>query len=841
MKIGFSTAKNAILLVLLCVISAKSYAQKESVLSLKKQEYLTYLSIEKINSNKQKAINKIDVLLSNLVWETKNKNFEFQEKLKKDKNSILKFNSKNQVEVVVMVNPYLAYNGLNFYKHDLEEKFHIKITGMDERTSSMIVFVDPSILEALSKLSYINALTIPSYAIHNQEQPANTNGVNTGDTVQEGVEIHKASQLHDISILGNGVRIGVISDGVLGLSDAKKSFDLPENVEDLSTYNCDPTGSYPGACAEGTAMMELIYDLAPNATLGFCGVGSSFTFQSCISRLFDDFKADIVVDDLSFFGQPYFEASSTTISIESYVNQGKIYVTSAGNYAKNYYENDFITKEIKDETYESVHQFSENDSFQTFKLKKDRRVDIFLQWNDHFFEAINDFDISLINIDTEEVLDTSQSNQYNAENIRVPFEVIHYYNETGKTLNLGVNILKKKGSENKRLKMFILGASPFYATPSGSIFGQAASLKVMAIGAVEAKNEDDPEHNKIENYSSLGNTRIDFPVLEFRNKPDLAAVDGVMVSGAGGFGYEGTCGNEHCFYGTSAAAPQIAGLLALLKSAFKGADSNQIKSAILSGATPTGEAKAFGSGFANVLKSAQLLNQPPVSSYRTNGGTYNFIVGENIKLLGSCFDPESLSINNYKWDFGSSELIEDTKQNPSIQKLKTAGEFFISLSCTDSFGLSSTPYVQKITVKKSNSLPTAHAISLSVSNDSSIGITLVGNDADGDTLTYQMISNPTHGTLSGVAPNLFYTPSASFYGEEGWSYAVSDGFSVSAPATIVVNVTKKSENSKEKSGGSISLFSIGMLFFLGSLKTKKRSNERFCCSNPKADKKTNYF
>ena len=52
-----------------------------------------------------------------------------------------------------------------------------------------------------------------------------------------------------------------------------------------------------------------------------------------------------------------------------------------------------------------------------------------------------------------------------------------------------------------------------------------------------------------------------------------------------------------------------------------------------------------------------------------------------------------------------------------------------------------------------------------------------------------MATNPAHGTLSGTAPNLTYTPAADYNGPDSFTFSASDGQATSAPATVSIAVT----------------------------------------------------
>ena len=98
------------------------------------------------------------------------------------------------------------------------------------------------------------------------------------------------------------------------------------------------------------------------------------------------------------------------------------------------------------------------------------------------------------------------------------------------------------------------------------------------------------------------------------------------------------------------------------------------------------------------------------------------------------------------------------------------------------------------------------------SSGSSVAITLTATDGNGDTLTYSIVTQPAHGTLTGVAPNLTYTPAAHFTGTDSFTFQAHDGSVASNIATVTIQVgtagTIKKINQTENSctgGGCTSL------------------------------------
>jgi hypothetical protein len=65
------------------------------------------------------------------------------------------------------------------------------------------------------------------------------------------------------------------------------------------------------------------------------------------------------------------------------------------------------------------------------------------------------------------------------------------------------------------------------------------------------------------------------------------------------------------------------------------------------------------------------------------------------------------------------------------------------------------------------------------------------SDADGDTLTYEIVTQPSHGTLSAPSPSgsRTYTPTAGYEGPDSFTFRAFDGTDHSATATVSITVT----------------------------------------------------
>jgi YD repeat-containing protein len=103
--------------------------------------------------------------------------------------------------------------------------------------------------------------------------------------------------------------------------------------------------------------------------------------------------------------------------------------------------------------------------------------------------------------------------------------------------------------------------------------------------------------------------------------------------------------------------------------------------------------------------------------------------------------------------------------------------------------VNSDPAVVSITVTPVNDPPVAHGQDLRAVELESTPITLSGSDVDDDALTFEIVSGPANGTLSGTAPNLSYTPNTAGRPEtDSFTFAVSDGVVSSTLATVTIDI-----------------------------------------------------
>ncbi len=103
--------------------------------------------------------------------------------------------------------------------------------------------------------------------------------------------------------------------------------------------------------------------------------------------------------------------------------------------------------------------------------------------------------------------------------------------------------------------------------------------------------------------------------------------------------------------------------------------------------------------------------------------------------------------------------------------------------------LVSAPAAVTLTIAPVNDPPTAQALAVTTPEDTPAAVPLQGYDADGDALSFTLVDPPTRGTLTGTAPGFTYLPFNNEYGSDTFTFTVSDGQAVSAPAVVALTIT----------------------------------------------------
>ena len=144
----------------------------------------------------------------------------------------------------------------------------------------------------------------------------------------------------------------------------------------------------------------------------------------------------------------------------------------------------------------------------------------------------------------------------------------------------------------------------------------------------------------------------------------------------------------------------------------------------------------------------------------------------------------------------------------------TGGQHSVLVTVSDYAGNSDTQAYTYTVIGPPNQAPVANPQNLSTPEDTSRDILLTGSDPDGDTITYTVVSNPAHGMLSGIAPNLVYTPTLNYNGSDSFKFKVNDGIVDSPLATVQINMSPVNDAPAANPQSVITLQSIPLVITL---------------------------
>ena len=408
------------------------------------------------------------------------------------------------------------------------------------------------------------------------------------ENTSEGDVAHAADgarRTHGVD--GTGIGIGVLSDGVGYLADRQASGDLPADVTVLAGQ-AGPASGY-----EGTAMLEIVHDLAPGAKLYFAtAYGGAAQFAANIEALCDA-GADVIVDDIRYYAEAVFQDDAPARAVNAVVEKGCIYFSSAGNGGNlndgesGTWEGDFAAGgdfSPDGSSLGTVHAFGEG--ITQDEITEDTRSYFFLKWADPLGGSSNDYDLFLIAPDgtvTDSSTDTQDGTQDPVESIPSTRCVWSFFGSCLKRENVDhkgyrLVVVKSPDAEDRYLRLHTNRGRLAMGTGSATAAHNAGE-KAFGVAAVDARREDGTVRafdgtESVERFSSDGWRRVfyepdgtpitpgNFSATGGRElqKPDLAAADGVSTTPPG----------FSDFHGTSAAAPHAAAIAALMLAAAGG-------------------------------------------------------------------------------------------------------------------------------------------------------------------------------------------------------------------------------------------------------------------------------
>jgi hypothetical protein len=472
------------------------------------------------------------------------------------------------------------------------------VPGMELPTTGLVRAVVPyDRLDAVAGLSWVTAL-----------RPSLRPQVDVGPITAEGVPLHRADIAQANGLTGAGQKVGAISDDVDSLAASVAQGELPADVQVVKQ------AAYDGD--EGTAMLEIIHDLAPGAKLAFATTGETLAEYVEAFHLLAAAGATLITEDIALDDEPAFQQGIGAATAESLAQHGIWVSSSAGNLGARHAPRvsavgtgrgpDGATgpfvgcPALPDNTV----NLRGTDNTYNLNLLPGATFLGTLQWSEpraiYPTEGQGGFtDLNLYVMDAAGTTCLAYSNAVQANGVGDTIEQLIYQNTTGvaQPVRLVVDVQGTSSAKSAPLldlRWRALSAGVQTLDPpdrAGSLNPDSNYLGfATSAGAVNASVSVNPTTVPLESFSAAGPvqvitttqcpggvagpcTGVPGALRRTAPAPNWAASDGVSVSGVGPFG-SGTCPTTvqgQCrFFGTSAAAPSAAGVAALIREEFGG-------------------------------------------------------------------------------------------------------------------------------------------------------------------------------------------------------------------------------------------------------------------------------
>lgn len=352
-----------------------------------------------------------------------------------------------------------------------------------------------------------------------------------GDVTGEGVEVVGATAWLRNGHDGDGVQVAVVD---LGFAD----------WDDLAGDEVpgDAPLRFEGPAAEtephGTAVTELIYDLAPEADYVRYAFSTDSDFIAVVQDLLDH-PVDVVNASIGFPNYyPSDGDSGLARAVDAATDAGMVWVAAAGNEAQKYRIGPF-----GDEDGDGRLEWEQGgaERLKVYAVEGGL-VQVVVRWDDPYGDVRNDFDIQLATVSGDVLAESAEDNI----DLGYPFEDLSV--EIGDaTAYLTILAADAPGTGDIELSAWSYGGLSEW-TAGGRVTVPADARGAVAVGAWDLAIGD------VASFSSLG------PTEDGRDKPEICAPSGVSTRI---YGDEG-------FPGTSAAAPHVTGMVALALGALGG-------------------------------------------------------------------------------------------------------------------------------------------------------------------------------------------------------------------------------------------------------------------------------
>lgn len=384
----------------------------------------------------------------------------------------------------------------------------------------------------------------------------------TGPVINEADAAHKAGLTRtNYSVNGSGIKVGVISDSVDFYTNSVANGELP-------LFAVLPGRSGIPGSGEGTAMSEIVADIAPGAQIYFASAsgGKAFFADSILALQTNGCR--VIVDDISYGDEWQFQDDEIGQAVNTVVSNGAVYLSSSGNEGN--------LKRTNSTTWEGnfvdggtdallpggqVHSFGS----QNYNRLLANDSGVTLQWSDEYHTSTNDYDLHILNAAGTAIVASSTDTQNGTQ---APYESV-----SGVHPGERIIIWKANAAAPRYLRISCTGSKIEIQT-TGQTIGHAATAKCICVASSDSSAAVAISPFTFTTNSPTEDSSSDGPHKMFYNPDGTPITPGnFLASGGltiqspaitGGDGGATSVPGFAPFYGTSAAAPATAAIAALV-------------------------------------------------------------------------------------------------------------------------------------------------------------------------------------------------------------------------------------------------------------------------------------
>lgn len=357
----------------------------------------------------------------------------------------------------------------------------------------------------------------------------------------EGVNLTGANSFHNAGYTGSGVKVAVIDVGFAGLDSAISTGEVPGNVVkiDCTGTSCISSGFSAETEPHGTAVAEIVYDMAPGALLYLIKVHDTLDLAYAKDFVVNNgiriINHSLVVPNTNFYDGECYNSNPVCTADDAYFNN-ILWVNAVGNEAQRHYEAVF-----SDPDADGWHNVSGSSETISISAKAGDTIEVYLTW-DAWPTTNQDYNLYLLDRDLNIIPLPSGTNIQSGTQ---PTEKISYQVTSSDTYYLSIY---HNGATPLKLEVYSINHNLSPAIASSSLLSPADATGALSVGAINYSNwKTGPQAP----YSSQG------PANDGVIKPDIMGPD--KVSNDTFTVYYGIR-----FGGTSASCAHVAGAAALL-------------------------------------------------------------------------------------------------------------------------------------------------------------------------------------------------------------------------------------------------------------------------------------